>query len=154
MPQVTQPHCGSLSSVGIRSAGHFSIRGQTAVGVRPVMRSASEAVPPIYRLIQLSQDNCPTPVPYPAGGYRSSCSSTKRLNPTPSCLICEVHCILQALALALARAGSNRAARMAMMAMTTRSSINVKAAPPEAAVAHSDSSIGILEEYYIGCAVR
>src|SRR5262249_17495472 len=46
--------------------------------------------------------------------------------PRPSCFICEAHCVRRALDLAEASAGSNNAARIAMMAMTTSNSIKVK----------------------------
>src|SRR5258708_3796372 len=46
----------------------------------------------------------------------------------PSCFILLTQCILAALAFALDKAGSSIAARIAMMAMTTSSSMSVKAA--------------------------
>src|SRR5882724_199876 len=47
--------------------------------------------------------------------------------PTPSCFIWDKHWSRCALAFALPSAGSNIAARIAMIAITTRSSIKVKA---------------------------
>ena len=49
------------------------------------------------------------------------------MKPSPSCFICAVHLIRCARAFALDRAGSNKLARIAMIAMTTSSSIKVKA---------------------------
>src|SRR5215510_10857043 len=54
-------------------------------------------------------------------------SVDQREIPMPCCFICETHCILCALALAAVRAGSSIAARMAIIAITTSSSINVNA---------------------------
>jgi hypothetical protein len=48
----------------------------------------------------------------------------------------DAHDIRQALDLALASAGSNRAANMAIIAMTTSSSIKVNADLPPVALAH------------------
>jgi hypothetical protein len=45
----------------------------------------------------------------------------------PHCFMFEAHLIAWALALPLPRAGNSKPARMAMMAMTTKSSISVKA---------------------------
>jgi hypothetical protein len=47
------------------------------------------------------------------------------LKAIPSCLIWDAHCILHALPLAAASAGKRIAANMAIMAMTTNSSIKV-----------------------------
>jgi hypothetical protein len=49
------------------------------------------------------------------------------VQPVPICFILATQEIRSALAFAAAKAGNNNAARMAMMAMTTKSSINVKA---------------------------
>ena len=47
--------------------------------------------------------------------------------PVPSCLIWDIHCNLVALLFAAAKAGSNRAANMAIIAITTNNSIRVNA---------------------------
>ena len=49
------------------------------------------------------------------------------VQPTPICLILATQEIRNALAFAAAKAGNNSAAKIAMIAMTTKSSINVKA---------------------------
>jgi hypothetical protein len=49
------------------------------------------------------------------------------VQPVPICFILATHEIRSALAFAAAKAGNNSAAKMAMIAMTTKSSINVKA---------------------------
>ena len=56
-----------------------------------------------------------------------------RKNPKPSCLRLLRHFISVALLLALARAGSSNAARIAMIAITTSNSISVK--PPRCTLA-------------------
>src|ERR1039458_1130320 len=59
-------------------------------------------------------------------GKRSPLSPAYIFTASPHCLRLLAHWICNARALALASAGNNIAARMAMMAMTTSSSINVK----------------------------
>src|ERR1043165_3340120 len=54
-------------------------------------------------------------------------SMRKKSKPRPSCFIWEVHRILWARDFAIERAGSNSAERMAMIAITTNSSIRVNA---------------------------
>src|SRR2546430_1511098 len=61
-------------------------------------------------------------------GNRSRLSSAYIRMASPSCLILLAHLIFIALDFALARAGNSSAARIAMMAMTTSSSMSVKAA--------------------------
>ena len=60
-------------------------------------------------------------------GKKSSFSSTINCMATPVCLRPFLHCTRSAFFFALPNAGSNMLARMPMMAMTTRSSIRVKA---------------------------
>src|SRR5438093_6545814 len=60
-------------------------------------------------------------------GYESPLSVAKRRNDKPTCFKLFTQEILWALALALARAGRSSPARMAMMAITTNSSMSVKA---------------------------
>jgi hypothetical protein len=55
--------------------------------------------------------------------------------PVPSCLIWDIHCSLLALLFAVASAGSNRAANMAIIAITTNNSIKVNAREPATAPA-------------------
>ena len=54
-------------------------------------------------------------------------SSVYNLNDSPSCRVLLRHAMALALSLAAPSAGSNMLARMPMMAMTTRSSMRVKA---------------------------
>src|SRR2546425_5151482 len=61
------------------------------------------------------------------GGSRSLKLSAYMATPKPSCLRLLVQLIRCALFLVLAKAGKSRAARIAMMAMTTSNSISVKA---------------------------
>src|SRR6266704_1208013 len=63
----------------------------------------------------------------PSSGTLSSKSSAYILNANPHCLLLLRHAVAWALDLALLKAGNSMAARMAMMAMTTRSSIKVNA---------------------------
>src|SRR5437016_949450 len=63
----------------------------------------------------------------PSSGTLSSKSSAYILNANPHCLLLLRQAVAWARALALERAGSSMAARIAIMAMTTRSSINVNA---------------------------
>jgi hypothetical protein len=56
-------------------------------------------------------------------------SVVKRLKPNPSCRNWFTHWMRWALALAAARVGSSIAAKIAMMAITTNSSIRVKPRP-------------------------
>src|SRR5436305_7818946 len=60
-------------------------------------------------------------------GKRSLLSPAYIIMPKAICLLLLMHLAALALSFALARAGSNIAARMAIMAMTTSSSIRVKA---------------------------
>src|SRR5262245_12218367 len=57
---------------------------------------------------------------------RSLLSVTYMFWANPNCLLLLTHCVRTALSFALERAGSSIAARMAMIAITTKSSINVK----------------------------
>ena len=63
----------------------------------------------------------------PSSGTWSPLSSAYILKPKAHCFILFKQVIFWAFDLALASAGSSRAARIAMMAITTRSSISVKA---------------------------
>src|SRR6516162_7986709 len=56
----------------------------------------------------------------------SEWSLANKVIANPSCFICDAHCVRRALAFADARAGSNIAARIAMIAITTSNSISVK----------------------------
>ena len=60
-----------------------------------------------------------------ANGSLSSLSMTYSAVAKPICLRLFLHCVETACDLALAKAGNNIAARMAMMAMTTSNSIRV-----------------------------
>src|ERR1035437_9885856 len=60
------------------------------------------------------------------GGKKSLLSPAYMIRPRPICRLLLMQAIPLAFSLALASAGSNIAARMAMMAMTTSSSISVK----------------------------
>ena len=60
------------------------------------------------------------------GGTRSSYSWVYRVQASPSCFMLLRQAMPWALVLAFANAGKSRPARIAMMAMTTRSSIKVK----------------------------
>jgi hypothetical protein len=61
-------------------------------------------------------------------GNNASFSSAYIVSESPSCFMLFVHWMRLAASLALARAGSNMPARIAMMAMTTSSSMRVNAA--------------------------
>src|ERR1051325_5527053 len=61
-------------------------------------------------------------------GTRSLLSSVYMCQHSCNCFMLLRHWVVLALALAFASAGNNIAARIAMMAMTTNNSINVKAA--------------------------
>src|SRR5947208_11206830 len=63
-------------------------------------------------------------------GNESLASPAYMVRASPHCLQLLAQSTLSALALAFASAGNNKAARMAMMAMTTNSSMSVKAAQP------------------------
>jgi hypothetical protein len=63
----------------------------------------------------------------PQEGKHSLLSPAYMTMPRVNCLTLDTHLIWCAFSLALAKAGSSMAARMAMMAMTTKSSIKVKA---------------------------
>src|SRR5512146_383658 len=67
----------------------------------------------------------------PSSGILSSQSSAYILKANPHCFMLFMQVIACALDLALERAGSSIAARMAMMAMTTSSSMSVKASKRE-----------------------
>ena len=60
-------------------------------------------------------------------GYVSRFSSAYIWKARMTCLLLLMHLTWSAFALARARAGKSKAAKMAMMAITTRSSISVKA---------------------------
>src|ERR1035441_185279 len=62
-----------------------------------------------------------------AVGYLSPWSPSHTLKARPICLMLLTHFIRFAASLALSNAGNSRPARMAMMAITTRSSMRVKA---------------------------
>src|SRR5215831_16725368 len=74
-------------------------------------------------------------IPSELSGKKSRLSPAYMLIAVPHCLRLLLHCARTADALALPNAGSNIAARMAMIAITTRSSIKVKACPQGAALA-------------------
>ena len=59
------------------------------------------------------------------GGKKSPLSLAYMIKPKPICLLLLRHLVVKAFVLALASAGSTIAARMAMIAMTTNSSIRV-----------------------------
>src|SRR5687767_12951517 len=62
-----------------------------------------------------------------AQGYRSSFSSVQIRRATPICLRLLMHLMLCPLLLARAREGNSKEARIAMIAITTNSSMRVKA---------------------------
>ena len=68
-----------------------------------------------------------------------------------SCLRLLRHRVVPALALALASAGSNIPARIAMIAMTTSSSISVKAKRPALLAHFPRSESWVLIEEFLGC---
>src|SRR6516162_5948808 len=68
-------------------------------------------------------------VPVFSGGKLSRLSLAYIMKPSAICRLLLMQVIVLALVLAIPSAGSNNAARIAMMAMTTRSSIKVNAAP-------------------------
>src|SRR2546426_301881 len=65
--------------------------------------------------------------PFPFGGNFSLLSSAYIIHDSPSCLRLAIHLIPCALVLALARAGRSMLARIAIIAITTSSSIKVNA---------------------------
>ena len=74
-------------------------------------------------MTSVAQTSCPTWF----GNHLLWLSSAYMMAATINCFMLLVHLTPWACALARAKAGNNIAARMAMIAMTTRSSINVKA---------------------------
>src|SRR3989442_2462719 len=69
------------------------------------------------------------PSPSRLSGYALLKSPAYRLTAKPHCLPLLAQRVLSDLAFALARAGNNRLARMAMIAMTTSNSIRVNPSP-------------------------
>src|ERR1035441_6944564 len=63
----------------------------------------------------------------PDCGYRSSLSSANILMPRPICFLFETQLMVHAFCFALDNAGKSSDARIAIMAITTNNSINVKA---------------------------
>src|SRR5439155_9829134 len=64
------------------------------------------------------------------GGHKSLLSPVYMIQQSWSCLVLLTHEIVQAFCFALVSAGSSKAARIAMIAITTSNSISVKPAPP------------------------
>src|SRR5882757_4842694 len=83
----------------------------------------------MFPLHQLVPDSLTDPISLPSScrfAVLSLLSFAYMIQPSVNCFVVFIHAVAWARAFALAKAGNNMAARIAIMAMTTNNSINVK----------------------------